>query len=162
MNPTLVSNYTETISLWFTNFEFNASIYYIVREIGFYIKGYNIIQTIGKITPIITILLIFYFAIIKENSSIDKIVKHALILLTVYFFISTTIHPWYLTNLVFLSVFTRYKFALIWSFVVIVSYYAYSFTPFNENLYLILVEYLIVFGVFFFEVFYPKKQLRKC
>ncbi len=160
LNTTLINNYVETISLWFTNFEFNASIYYLVREVGFYMKGFNIIQTVGKITPIITILMVLFFAFIKKNNSVDKIAVNSLMVITLYLFISTTVHPWYVINLVLLSVLTKYKFPIVWSFVIILSYYAYSVFPFKENMILIIVEYGIVFSVFVFEILYQPLRLK--
>ena len=152
LNPMLTNNYIETISLWFTNFEFNASIYYLVREVGFYVKGYNIIHTVGKITPIITIAIVLFFALVKKNKSVEAIATNALKIITLYLFISTTVHPWYVINLVLLSVFTNYKFPIVWSFVIILSYYAYSIFPFKENVILLIAEYSIVYLIFFYEI----------
>ena len=152
LNATLVNNYVETISLWFTNFEFNASIYYLVREVGFYVKGYNIIHTVGKITPIITLAIVLFFALVKKNKSVEAIATNALMIITLYLFISTTVHPWYVINLVLLSVFTNYKFPIVWSFVIIMSYYAYSVFPFKENVMLLIAEYSIVYLIFFYEI----------
>lgn len=148
----LVKNYTSSIALWFVNFEFNASIYYLVRAIGFYTMGYNIIGFVGKIIPFISIAMILFFAFIKDNNSIEKIMVHSLLVLSLYFFISTTVHPWYCINLILLAVFTKYKFPIVWSFFIILSYYAYSVTPFKENFYLLLVEYGFVYGVFLYEI----------
>lgn len=70
-----------------------------------------------------------------------------------YFFLSTTIHPWYIATPLMLSVFTRYRFALIWSFVVFFSYYAYGSNGFQENLWIVGLEYLLVFGALSYEIF---------
>lgn len=152
LTSNLVKNYATTIALWFVNFEFNASIYYLVRAIGFYTHGYNIIGVVGKIIPLISVAIILFFAFIKKNSSIEKIMVHSLLVLSLYFFISTTVHPWYCINLILLGVFTKYKFPIVWSFFIILSYYAYSVNPFKENLYLLLVEYGVLYGVFLYEI----------
>lgn len=158
LTPKLFSNYTETIGLWFTNFEFNASIYYLVREIGFYVKGYNTIGIIGKVTPIVTLLIILIFALYRSNKKPADLFANALIALSIYFFISTTVHPWYIVNLVFLSIFKRFKFPIIWSYLIILSYFAYSQIPFKENYFLLFVEYSIVFGVLILELFFSQKK----
>ena len=146
VNNHLISNYLETISLWFINFEFNASFYYVIRAIGFYFKGYNIIVSVGKIIPIITILVILFYAFFRKNNTLNLIINNALIVLTIYLLLSTTVHPWYIINLVLLSVFTNYKYAIAWSFTVFLSYFAYSNNLFKENMSLIFIEYFIVFG----------------
>ena len=159
LSPKLFANYTETIGLWFTNFEFNASIYYLVREIGFYIKGYNIIGVVGKITPFLTLVIILFFALIKTNKKSNDLFSNALIALSFYFFISTTVHPWYGVNLVFLTIFTRFKFPIIWSYLLVLSYFAYSQIPFKENYFLLFIEYSVVISVVIYELFFVPKKL---
>lgn len=152
-----VSNYSKTVSLWFGDFEFNASIYYVAREIGFLITGYNEIVIIGKVLPIVSLLIILGFSLFRQNNTIPKLTASILLAFTCYLFLSTTVHPWYIATVVILCVFTNYKFPLVWSVALILSYLAYSNSSNSENLWVIGLEYLIVFSAFIWEVLLIKR-----
>lgn len=152
-----ITNYSQTIGLWFGNFEFNASIYYLLREVGYAITGYNEIAIISKILPVISVLIILYLAFFRKNNTIPSLSSSMLLALTCYLFLSTTVHPWYLTTLVALCVFTSYRFPLVWSFLIILSYFAYSNTDYKENFWIIVLEYTVVFLVFIWEVVLKKR-----
>ncbi len=151
-----INNYSKTVGLWFGDFEFNASIYYIARAIGYSISGYNEIATITRILPVISLLIIISFSFFKTNNSIPKLTTSMLLAFTCYLFLSTTVHPWYISTLVILCVFSRYKFPLVWSIVIVLSYLAYANAANTENLFVIGLEYLIVFFVFVWEVILKK------
>ena len=151
-----INNYAETVALWFQNFEFNASIYYVAREIGYLFRGYNEIAVIGKVIPLVVILFVIILTFFRKNKTTVELITTMLLVLSFYFFTTTTVHPWYIATLLALSVFTKYKFPLIWSFVIILSYLAYinlNKADKTENLWIIGLEYLVVYGVFFWEVF---------
>ncbi|HUH27622.1 mannosyltransferase [Gelidibacter sp.] len=163
-----IYNYSKTVGLWFSTFEFNASLYYIAREIGYRLTGYNEIAIIGKYIPLITIFTLLILTFFRKNTTTKQLIVSMLFAVSIYFFISTTIHPWYLATLVILSVFTNYKFPLVWSFVIILSYLAYANSGNTENLWIIAFEYLVVYAVFIWEVFIKKDhreavfQIKKC
>lgn len=157
-----INNYAETVALWFQNFEFNASIYYIARAIGYSFRGYNEIAIIGQYIPIVVIMFILMLTFFRKNKSMVELITAMLFALSFYYFTTTTVHPWYVATLLILSVFTRYKFPLVWSFVIILSYLAYvnlNKADKSENLWVIALEYSIVYGVFIWEVF--KKRLPR-
>ncbi|OUS03562.1 mannosyltransferase [Flavobacteriales bacterium 33_180_T64] len=154
-----VTNYTQTVGLWFQNFEFNASIYYIAREIGYWFRGYNEIALIGKILPITVFLFVVSLAFFKRKIDTKILLTNMLFAFSFYLFLSTTVHPWYIATLLILSVFTKYKFPLAWSFLIILSYLAYinlNKADKSENLWIIAIEYSIVYAVFIWEVFIQK------
>jgi len=141
----IFSNFLSSVGLWFGKFEFNASIYYIIRWIGFQVKGYNIIETAGMVLPIITFLAIMVLSFFRKFNNTRQLTTNMLFAVSVYLLLSTTVHPWYLAIPLMLSVFTQCKYMIIWSATVMLSYYAYSNPEFQESYWLIALEYLIVF-----------------
>ena len=147
-----LQNYTNSVGLWFKNFEFNASFYYLSREIGYLFRGYNEIAVIGKIMPVLTIVFLSYITFFKENKNIQQVIVSMLLVLSFYYFTTTTMHPWYIATLLILSVFTTYRYPFVWSFVVILSYQAYANTPWKENLWFVFMEYTILYSFIFMEM----------
>lgn len=156
-----INNYSKTVALWFGQFEFNASLYYIARAIGYSITGYNEIQTIGKFIPLIVVATLLIMTFLKNNKTMPQLIAAMLLISTIYYFTSTTIHPWYLATLVILSVFTNYKFPLVWSFMIVLSYQAYANPDYSENLWIVALEYTVVYGVFIWEVLVKKSNSQK-
>jgi hypothetical protein len=155
------NNFLETTSLWFQDFEFNASIYYVIRWIGFKVVGWNMIAIIGKVLSLVIIVFILILTFFRENKSIQQLITTLLFGISAYFILSTTIHPWYIASPLLLSVFTKYKFPIVWSFVVVLSYSAYSNQVFSENLWLVTLEYFIMFSFFIWELLKSKNKSIK-
>lgn len=149
-----ISNYTKTIGLWFSNFEFNAGLWNVIKYIGTQldVKPWELIKTYGKITPIVTIVAVLLFTFLRKNQKLPVLITSMLWVLTLYYFISATVHPWYVIFLVVLTAFTKYRYAFIWSAAIVLSYFAYSISDFKENLWLLTIEYIAVFTFLIYEL----------
>ena len=149
-------NYTETVGLWFQNFEFNGSLYLVMREIGYLFRGYNEIALIGTYTAAFVFIIIVSMSLFRKNNQMVSLITGMLLALSIYYFTATTVHPWYVATLLFLCIFTSYKFPLVWSLTIILSYLSYiniGNAEKTENIWVIALEYLLVYGVFMWELF---------
>jgi hypothetical protein len=149
-----IANYSKTIGLWFSNFEFNAGLWNIIKYTGiqFDAKPWELIKTYGKITPIVTIVAVLLYTFLRKNEKLPVLITSMLWVLTLYYFISATVHPWYVIFLVVLTAFTKYRYAFIWSSAIVLSYFAYSIGDFKENLWLLTIEYVAVFSFLIYEL----------
>lgn len=147
----------ESIRLYFQRFEFNASIYYLARQWGFYTKGYNTIQTTGPFLSklaMFLIILLYVLDYIKKRSMAEMILWIGLI----YFLLSTTIHPWYISTLVAFSVLTKYKWPVLWSFLIFFTYFGYSESGYQENWIVLGIEYV---GLLVFIIYEIRTNLKR-
>ena len=145
-------NFYNTIKLWFSTLEFNGSVYYIIRYLGYKIKGYNIIKSVGLVTPLITTITVLYLIFNKKKET-KVTLEDMFLLLTFFYLISMVVHPWYIITILYLGLFTKYNFQIIWSALIFLTYSAYQNSEVDENFYLIGLEYIIVFGFFIYEFF---------
>ncbi len=173
-----LNNIGSSISLYFQRFEFNGSIYYLLRWLGLKISGYNLIRFIGPILGLIVFIGILFRAfmesdwnddgspsvflpshtsVLKEASRADRLrqrspqelstlqlFRQMLFALTLFLFCTTTVMPWYLSGLILFSVFTGHRYPLVWSFMILGTYVNYMNPVFEENLWVVGVEYAVV------------------
>jgi hypothetical protein len=104
------------------------------------------------IIPVLMGSTVLYLYLKKETKT-KTIMKQCLWLLTAYFLIATTVHPWYIIPLVFLSCYSNYRYPTWWSLTVFLSYGAYSQTAVLENPYLLTIEYGVVLSILIYESF---------
>lgn len=140
----LVRNFASSLELYFQNFEFNAGVYYLLRELGYWVYGYNNIALIGKILPVLVFIAILLLTFVTRKKPWEALPALLLAAICIYYGLSTTIHPWYLAVPLVLSVFTRYRFMQLWTFLVILSYTAYGTLVYEEKLWLVALEYGLV------------------
>lgn len=150
-----ISNISESLNLYYGKFEFNAGVYTLFRSIGWWILGYNPINTVTKILFLLSIAGMIWIYLKKTD-----LLSGFFWLLTIYLAFSAIVHPWYLCPLIALSPFVRYRFALLWSALIPLSYIAYSTLPYSENTFLIAVEYILVAGFLIREHLKNKDLLK--
>ena len=145
--------FLSSVGLYFQKFEFNASLYYLLREVGFLIYGWNTIGTLGPTLALSTLGAIC-FVWYKQRSKIvpSNLFLYLLFTITIYLFAATTVHPWYVALPLAFCLFTEFRFPMIWSGLIYFTYYNYSQTPYQENLWIVFVEYAIVFSMVIFEL----------
>ena len=154
-----LDHFFESCRLYYQTFEFNASIFYVVRAIGLEIYGWDIIQNAGPVLTFIATACILFISLYIKRSFISMVGSLYWILF-IHLLFSTTIHPWYIIPLLPLSIILQYKSALVWSIVVFLSYAAYKDGYVREEPLIIVFEYALVIFFLLLDLKIIKHQFK--
>jgi hypothetical protein len=169
-----------SMGLYFGHFEFNGSVYYLVRywiineywrlwDYHEYFMDYLFLESLlkcdlyvilRKVLPIIDLLLILYLSSKKKIRHSEKaFLASFLAIYSVHFFLATTIHPWYISTLVLFAILSPYRvYVLLWTALIGFTYISYQGDSFSENSWVIGLEYWLVLGALIWEIRQQKKK----
>lgn len=171
---TEAANFNQSLELYFASFEFNASFYYLLRYtlLADYWEYWNYHAYFMEIKwfesflradlyryskrflqlCFVGVVLVQTFKLFRTNTP-NQLMKALILVYAAYFICATTVHPWYICPLVLCSIGTHYRFAIIWSFMIVCSYSTYQTAAMQESLWLVLLEYVVVGSWFCIEFF---------
>ncbi len=152
------SNFANSVDLYFRKFEFNASIYYLLRYLGQLLVGYNLIALFGPMLGIISLTIIIILAFTLGKNNFGKWPLVMLFSISTYLLLTTTVHPWYLSLPLATCLFTKYRFPVIWSGLIMLTYINYSTVIYVENLWIVSFEYQILFAYIIYELVIKKRN----
>ncbi|WP_162141572.1 glycosyltransferase 87 family protein [Lunatimonas lonarensis] len=138
-----LENFLASVHLYYGKFEFNASLYYIVRNVSMIWMDYNPIQYIAPFLSMIAAAVILFFSF-RFHNRLD-IFYLSVFIYIVYLTFQAVVHPWYILVPLGLSVFTKIRAMQVWSFMISLSYLNYRSTPVSESSWILILQYLIVF-----------------
>ena len=138
----------QSTKLYYSGFEFNASVFYVLRWFGFRLYGYDLVHIIAPFLGFVTVLFIAKTAILGHKKHFLLHFWHCML---VYLLLAAVVHPWYAIPLLALGLLCdRALPSIVFSFVVLLSYSAYCSAAYLENPWFIATEY----GLFALS-FYP-------
>ena len=168
-NDLFINNIRSSLNLYFQKFEFNASVYYVYSTIEIGRWGFNPILNISKVLIGVVLISIILLAILEkfpksETRNLkfteggydvhfsENFFEKCLFAISIYFLCAATVHPWYAALPFAISVFTRFRYILVWTCLLPFTYIHYSYPTPTENFWVIGVEYGVVIGFFIFEM----------
>lgn len=154
-NTQLLANFINSLKLYYGTFEFNGSIYLVLKYFGWQYFDYNPIAYTSKILMMLS-LVCFGFIYLKSKNVFEGIFY----ILFVYSAFAAIVHPWYILPLVAISPFVKWRFGVFWSGLIVLSYYTYKVIPYHENLVLVAIEYSLLYTFIVYEFFYHQKKQK--
>ncbi len=147
----LFLNFFQSFKLYFVNFEFNGSLYMMLRNAGYLFVDFNIIPYLGKALPTLVFLSILFLAWKENKPRMATLPKMMLMAYSVYFAVATTINPWYVVAFIPFAILSGYRWPLLWAFLIPLSYHTYRDGMIDEKWWVVVIEYLPVYACAFYE-----------
>lgn len=155
-----LQNFGESLDLYFRKFEFNASFYYVARWLGFQLKGFNLIAKLGPALAMMTFVSVLALSFTSTNKSMKRLPVLMLFAISIYLSFTTTVHPWYVSLPLVLCCFSTFRYPVLWSGLILLTYINYSYSIYQENLWIVGVEYVLVWLYFLWESLTKGKLIK--
>lgn len=157
IDDTFIDHIRNSVGLYYNSFEFNSSIGNAVRYgFKFFTGSYHhsyVTEVLGWLT--LSVILIISFKYLPRNPM--TLFKRMSIILLIYLLFAMSIHPWYITPLIAFAIFIPIHYGIVWSFLIFLTYITYSTVPYQQNLYMITLEYALLLGLF---LYYKRRRIE--
>lgn len=160
-SPGIFENIFSSLRNYYQHFEFNGSIYNIVRWFEVHFRGWNPINSVGKYLAVISAGSILLLSLLDVKKQILTLSSRMMFALFIFLLFGTTVHPWYITPIIALSVLTNFRFVILWSLLISLSYLFYSDASFQVKNIILWLEYALVIFAFLFELFVKENLIRE-
>lgn len=136
--PMWSAGWSNGLGLYFQRFEFNPSVWAVLREVGWWFMGYNIIGFAGPLMAAATVLSILYVSYRSRSAPLPAVMVWCL---TIYLTLATTVHPWYVVPLIPLGMLAGYYFPLVWGGLIMLTYLGYTTDGYEGIFWINWLEY---------------------
>ncbi len=160
LNVEIVSHLLESVYLYYHNFEFNASLWYLIREGAKHFSQDNLVETVGKGLAVCTLLSILLFVAREKQITLDRFPHAVMAIYLLFFLFAQAVHPWYVAPLVAWTLFSGRKFVLIWTALLPFTYLTYQVFPYQEPLWVAGGEYGLMLFVMAIEEIAIRRKNR--
>lgn len=163
LNVALLMNMLQSIGLYFQKFEFNGSVYYLAQMAHDWWRGFQYVQAVGPGLALGTLTGVLWIArrtATRDTARAGRWTLPEAMLWAVFLYLScaTTVHPWYATVPLALGILTPWRFPIVWSGLIVLSYSHYGGGRSSENFWLIGLEYGLLWLFIVGEVRARKRQ----
>ena len=145
-------NVQSSLRLYFNHFEFNAGVFYFLK----WLTGdhYYLVQRFLPYLVGVGILLAAW----RERDRIWRGFAVAVMFaLAAYQMASPVVHPWYITPLVALCALGPFRFPVVWTFFLPLTYIAYYYPGVQEQTWVLVLEYVVLTAVLLYEWVFVRK-----
>lgn len=160
LNITAFGNFIESFLLFQRKFEFNASLYYVVREVAMWFVPYNPIKYVVPALGMISLGLIILISTSGREKDPRHLPRKMVWIYMVYLLFQPVVHPWYIIPAFGLGIVAREWTPIIWSGLVIFSYSAYQTSPVQEQPAFLWLQYGPLYGYMAYRFLYRARTLK--
>lgn len=158
-NPQIIPNIQDSLDKYFGFFYFNSGLIYGIREIGYAFTKTSITrELLPQLKYVFLIFVILYslsFLFMKKKR---PIVFPMFWTMLIYLVISGIIHPWYIGILIPLGILSGMWSGIVWGYLVVLSYSAYRSSDYQEDYWLIALEFVTLAIFLIWEMFWRRKS----